>query len=79
MVYPQRSKLFTSVRKWKARAIARRQENVALKKRVAELTQSRDTWKEKAQTRDLIIADLQAENRRLTQPLPQKKNQSLPV
>ena len=49
MSTPQRSKLFHSVRGWKDKAIARRRENDALKKRIIELTQSRDAWRLKAQ------------------------------
>lgn len=33
---------------WKVRAIDRRLENKALKKRIKELTLSRDTWREKS-------------------------------
>lgn len=32
---------------WKSRAIERREENKALKKRIKEITQSRDNWKNK--------------------------------
>ena len=73
MPYPQRSKLLKSIRQWKTKAKARRQENVALKKRVMKLTQSRDTWEEKAQTSHRRLAELQAENQRLTQSASPKK------
>lgn len=74
MSYLQRSKLLQSIRQWKDKAIARRQENVALKKRVAELIQSRDAWKVKAQSNQQLIAKLQAENQRVPPPAPKKKN-----
>ena len=66
MSIPQRSKLLHSLRIWKEKAIARREQVEALKKRVVELTQSRDAWKMKAQARQAMIADLQAANLRLT-------------
>ena len=76
----QRSKLVHSLHTWKAKAIARRQENVALKKRLAELTQSRDAWKEQAQASHTLLADLPAENQRFTQPAPRKKKKlSFPI
>jgi len=75
----QRSKLLYSLHNWKAKAIARRQENVALKKRMTELRQSRDAWKENAQARQTLIAELQMENRRLTQPAPKKKSDPIPL
>ncbi len=77
MPYPQRSKLLKSLRQWKTKAMARRQENVALKKCVVKLMQSRDTWKEKAHANQRRVAELQAENQRLSQPTlssPQKKH-----
>lgn len=61
MSTPQRSKLLHSLRCWKANAIARRQENEALKKRIIELTQSRDAWRLKAQIQQTKVAELQAE------------------
>ncbi len=79
MPYLQRSKLVTSLHQWKAKAIARRQENVALKKRMTELGQSRDAWKAQAQAHHALIAELQAENRRLRQPDSPKKKKSFPV
>jgi chromosome segregation ATPase len=48
MSIPQRSKLLHSLRQWKTKAIARREQIEALKKRLGELTDSRDTWKRKA-------------------------------
>jgi hypothetical protein len=62
MSTPQRSKLLHSLRHWKAKAIARRQENEALKKRIVELTQSRDAWKLKAQQHLTEVVELQAEH-----------------
>lgn len=61
MSTPQRSKLLHSLRRWKAKAIARRQENEALKKRIVELTQSRDAWRLKAQQHLAEGAELRAE------------------
>jgi hypothetical protein len=75
----QRSKLLHALHTWKAKAIARRQENVALTKRMVELTQSRDAWKEKALASQALIVELQAENRRVTQPAPKEKKRSLPL
>ena len=80
MPYSQYSKLLTSLQQWKAKALARRHENAALKKRMAELTQSRDTWKARAQRSEMAMAALQAENQRLSQPVaPMKKNDALPL
>ncbi len=79
MPYLQRSKRLRSLQQWKAKAIARRQENVALKKRLAELMQSRDAWKERAQTSQAVIVELQAEHRRVSQPAPPKKKKSFSV
>ena len=75
MAYSQRSKLVKSLQEWKAKAIARRHENVALKKRMAELTDSRDAWKIRAQQYEAENAALQAEHHRLSHPasLPPKK------
>ena len=61
MSTPQRSKLLHSVRGWKDKAIARRQENEALKKRSVELTQSRDSWRLNAQIHHAQVAELQTE------------------
>lgn len=60
---PQRSKLMHALRAWKAKAIARRQENEALKKRLAELASSRDTWKAKAQATQARLEAVQAAQR----------------
>ena len=68
MSTPQRSKLIRSVRNWKAKATARRQEIKALKKRIAELTQSRDTWRTKAETFQVSLTELQAQH------TPEKKS-----
>jgi hypothetical protein len=43
---------------WKDRAIERRYENKRLKKRIKELTLSRDTWREKAIERKEGITQL---------------------
>lgn len=43
---------------WKDRAINRRLENKKLKKRIKELTISRDSWKEKAIERKEVIIQL---------------------
>ncbi len=43
---------------WKDRAIVRRYENKQLKKRIKELTLSRDTWREKAIERKEGITQL---------------------
>jgi Txe/YoeB family toxin of Txe-Axe toxin-antitoxin module len=72
METPQHSKLLHSLQNWKAKALARRQENKALKKRIGELIQSRDAWKIKAQTYQQALSDLQ------TQCSPEKKR-SRPV
>ena len=61
MSTPQRSKLLLSLGQWKAKAIARRQENEALKKRIVELTQSRDAWKLKAQQHLAEVIESQAD------------------
>lgn len=80
MPYVQRSKLLKSLHQWKAKALARRHESVALKKRMGELTQSRDAWKARAQRSEKAMAVLQAEHRRLTQPAaPMKKNDARPL
>ena len=79
MPYRQRSKLVTSLHQWKAKALARRQETVALKKRMAELIQSRDAWKAHVQANQTLIAELQAENRRLRHPAPLQKKKSFSV
>lgn len=68
----QRSKLLHSLRAWKAKAMARRQEVEALKKRLLELRQSRDAWKAKAQTSQAKLAEYQAEHgpeKKLPSPL----------
>jgi hypothetical protein len=61
----QRSKLLHSIQTWKEKALARRAHIKALKKRLAELAQSRDGWKRKAQHRQQQILTLQVENARL--------------
>jgi hypothetical protein len=58
----QRSKLLRSLQNWKAKAIARRHENKALKKRLTELIHSRDAWRVKAQTYQQQLADVQAQH-----------------
>jgi len=70
MSTPQRSKLLHSLRGWKAKAIARRQENNALKKRIVELTHSRDAWKVTAQTSQAKVAECQTEHRPEKKPAP---------
>ena len=80
MPYSQHSKLLKSLQQWKAKALARRHENVALKKRLEELTQSRDTWKARAQSGEIAMAALQAEKQHLSQPVaPTQKNAPLPL
>ncbi len=80
MPYSQHSKLLKSLQQWKAKALARRHENVTLKKRMAELTQSRDTWKARAQRSEMTMATLHAENQRLAQPVaPMKKKRRPPA
>ena len=71
----QRSKLRHSIQTWKEKALARRTQLKALKKRIAELVQSRDAWKQKAQQRQHQIMELQAENARLAtlKAQPEKK------
>jgi hypothetical protein len=59
MSTPQRSKLLHSVRRWKAKAIARRHENKALMKRILELTRNRDAWKAKAQSNPSQVTERQ--------------------
>lgn len=60
MSIPQRSKLFHSLRQWKTKAISRREQIEALKKRIGELILSRDTWRGKAQVHHDKVAALQA-------------------
>ncbi len=60
MSIPQRSKLLLSLRQWKAKAITRREQVEALKKRQGELILSRETWKRTAQAHHDTIAELQA-------------------
>lgn len=79
MPYPQRSKLLKSIRQWKTKAKARRQENVALKKRVMKLTRSRDTWKKKAQASQRRFVELQAKHHRASQSASPKKTLPPPV
>lgn len=67
MSIPQRLKLLLSLRRWKAKAIARRHENKALKKRLRELTRNRDAWKAKAQSKPSQVTDQPAVSR------PEKK------
>ena len=78
MPYSQRSKLLTSLQQWKAKALERRHENVVLTKRLTELTQSRDAWKARAQRNEMTMAALQAENRRLAQPVAPLKKKRRP-
>ena len=40
--------LLKSFKKWKDKAVKRRYENKALKKRIEELTESRDMWRARA-------------------------------
>jgi hypothetical protein len=80
MSYSQRSKLLKSLHQWKAKALVRRHENVALKKRMVELTQSRDAWKARAQRSEKAMAALQAEHRQLAQlAAPMKKTDAFPL
>jgi uncharacterized coiled-coil DUF342 family protein len=65
MSIPQRSKLRLSLRQWKTKAITRREQLEALKKRLEELTLSRDTWKGKAQADHDKVVELQATVKRL--------------
>ena len=60
MSIPQRSKLLRSLRQWKTKAITRREQLEALKKRLGELTLSRDTWKARAQAHRTTMTELQA-------------------
>ena len=43
---------------WKDRAITRRMDNKKLKKRIKELTKSRDEWKNKATLRKMQVNEL---------------------
>ena len=72
----QRSKLLHSIQTWKEKALARRAQIKALKKRMTELVLSRDEWKRKAQQRQQQILTLQAENARLAmvKAQPEKKS-----
>ena len=65
MSIPQRSKLLLSLRQWKMKAITRREQLEALKKRLGELLLSRDTWKRKAQADHATMTELQATVTRL--------------
>ena len=79
MSIPQRSKLLHSLCNWKKKAIARRAQVEALKKRVVELTQSRDEWKVKAQARQTKIAELHAENLRLASASIEAEKKTVPT
>ena len=70
MSRPQRSKLLHSLRTWKAKAIARRQEVEALKKRIVELTHSRDAWKATAQASQARLAECQTPSGAEKKPSP---------
>lgn len=65
MSIPQRSKLLLSLRQWKAKAITRREQLEALKKRLEELILSRDSWKRKAQAHHDTMTEFQATVKRL--------------
>ena len=65
MSIPQRSKLLQSLRQWKTKAIARREQIEALKNRVGKLTDSRDSWKKKADAWHGRVTSLQATMRGL--------------
>ena len=51
-------KLFQSTNKWKDKALARRQENRTISKRLKELIESRDYWKEKAELLHSELEDI---------------------
>ena len=65
MSIPQRSKLLQSLRQWKTKAIARREQIEALKKRVGKLSDSRDSRKKKAGAWHERVTSLQATLREL--------------
>ncbi len=65
MSIPQRSKLLLSLHQWKTKAINRREQLEALKKRLEELTLSRDSWKGKAEANHDNVTELQATVKRL--------------
>lgn len=65
MATMQRSKLRHAIQTWKQKAIRRGQQLKQANKRLRELTQSRDQWKRKAQTRQTRIAQLCVEVQRL--------------
>ena len=67
MATTQRSKLQHAVQRWKTKAIQRGKLLKQIKKRLNELTSSRDQWKHKAQARQARIIALQRENRQLRQ------------
>jgi hypothetical protein len=56
---------------WKVRAIERRHENKALKKRIKELTKSRDSWHDKSigykNDNDNLLAKLEAIKKKINQ------------
>jgi hypothetical protein len=60
------------LRNWKAKALTRRQANKVLKKRIMELTRSRDAWKMKAQAYQRRLTEGQAHltpEKKLPRPL----------
>ncbi len=69
MATMQRSKLQHAVQRWKTKAIQRGKSLKQIKKRLKELTSSRDQWKHKAQARQANVMALQHENRQLRQQL----------
>ena len=46
---------------WRDKAVARREENKELNKRIKEITQGRETWKAKAMSHNKEIKDLKLE------------------
>ncbi|MCP4339523.1 MAG: hypothetical protein GY799_11695 [Desulfobulbaceae bacterium] len=52
-------KILHALQQWKTKAIARRQQVEALKNRITDLAESRDTWKAQAHANQKRIAELQ--------------------
>lgn len=56
---------------WKVRAMVRRCENKELKKRINEITESRDKWKEKYMSNKSEVVILRAENAAIKKKIKQ--------
>ena len=54
---------------WKEKAVARREENEALKKRLEELKASRDIWQNRFRNMRELLKKVKAQNKELTKEL----------